>query len=84
MSQKVEHSGKSLEGEQMKNKDRKARITYWEDDGAFIRVAYYQENGERVEACFNRHGWRSPPKRLLEHFYEAMEHGPTTFHGKKG
>ena len=84
MSQTVELSGKSLEGEQMKNKDRKARITYWEDDGAYIDVAYYQENGERVEACFSRHGWRSPPKRLLEHFYEAMEHGPTTFHGKRG
>ena len=84
MSQTVELSGKSQEGEQMKNKDRKARITYWEDDGAFIRVAYVQENGERVEACFTRHGWQRPPQRLLEHFYEAMEHGPTTFHGKRG
>lgn len=68
----------------MENKDRKARITYWEDDGAYIDVAYYQENGERVEACFKRQGWQRPPQRLLEHFYEAMEHGPTTFHGKKG
>jgi hypothetical protein len=68
----------------MVNKDRKARITYWEDDGAYIDVAYYQENGERVEACFKRQGWQRPPKRLLEHFYEAMEQGPTTFHGKRG
>ena len=83
MSQTVELSGKSLEGEQMKNIDRKARITYWEDDGAFIRVAYVHENGERVEACFTRHGWQRPPQRLLEHFYEAMRGGPISIYGGK-
>jgi hypothetical protein len=68
----------------MENKERKARITNWESNGAFIMVSYIQENGERVEASFKRVGWKRPPQSLLNDFYDAMRHGPTTFVGRRG
>jgi hypothetical protein len=47
---------------------RKPRITEWQPDDLFIRVAYTQGNGERVEASFAHVGWLVPPLRPLRPF----------------
>ena len=47
---------------------RKPRITKWQPDDLFIRVAYTQGNGECVEASFAHVGWLVPPLRPLRPF----------------
>ena len=48
--------------------NRKPRITKWQPDDLFIRVAYTQGNGECVEASFAHVGWLVPPLRPLRPF----------------
>lgn len=66
----------------MKNKDRKARIVYWENDGEFIRVAYTQEDGQRVTASFHRMGWRKPPSEVLSKVIDILRLGPRAAIGR--
>lgn len=66
----------------MENKQRKAKIIYWENDGKFIRVRYTQENGERVIASFERSHWIKPPVGYLSKIMSALKRGPRFFAGK--
>jgi hypothetical protein len=66
----------------MENKDRRARIEYWENDGEFIRVAYTQEDGQRVTASFHRMGWRKPPYQVLKKVMNALRMGPRSAIGR--
>jgi hypothetical protein len=66
----------------MKNKDRKARIVYWENDGEFIRVSYTQEDGQRVTASFHRMGWRKPPSEVFSKVMDILRLGPRAAIGR--
>lgn len=68
----------------MENKQRKARIVYWESDGKFIDVRYTQEDGQRVCATFERVGWRKPPVEFWNDIMKRLKRGPTYFAGRKG
>jgi hypothetical protein len=66
----------------MENKERKAKIEYWENDGEFIRVSYTQEDGQRVTASFHRMGWRKPPSQVLKKVMNALRLGPRAAIGR--
>jgi hypothetical protein len=66
----------------MENKERRARIEYWENDGEFIRVSYTQEDGQRVTASFHRMGWRKPPYQVLKKVMNALRLGPRAAIGR--
>ena len=66
----------------MKNRDRKARIVYWENDGEFIRVSYTQKDGQRVTADFSRMGWRKPPSEVLSKVMDILRLGPRSAIGR--
>ena len=66
----------------MENKDRKARIDLWEDDGQYIQVTYTQEDGQRVTADFKRMGWRKPPYQVLKKVMNALRMGPRSAIGR--
>jgi hypothetical protein len=66
----------------MDNKDRRARIKYWENDGEFIHVSYTQEDGQRVTASFHRMGWRKPPSQVLKKVINALRRGPMAVIGR--
>ena len=66
----------------MENKERKARIGYWEDDGQYITVTYTQEDGQRVTADFKRMGWRKPPYQVLKKVMNALRLGPRAAIGR--
>lgn len=66
----------------MENKQRKASIIYWENDGEFIRVRYTQENGERVIAAFQRARWIKPPAGYLTKILNALKRGPRHILGR--
>jgi hypothetical protein len=66
----------------MENKERRARIEYWEDDGQYIRVAYTQEDGQRVIGDFQRIGWRKPPYQVLKKVMNALRLGPRSAIGR--
>lgn len=74
----------SSPGVHVENKNRKARIDYWEGDGKYIDVAYTQEDGQRVKATFKRIGWRVPPKAVLDQVTESLNHGPIHVTGRRG
>ena len=66
----------------MENKDRRASIEYWENDGEFIRVSYTQEDGQRVTASFHRMGWRKPQSQVLKKVMNALRLGPRSAIGR--
>jgi len=66
----------------MENRQRKAQVIYWENDGKFIRVRYTQENGERVIAEFKRARWMKPPIGYLDKIMNALKRGPRRISGK--
>jgi hypothetical protein len=66
----------------MDNKARKAKIVYWESDGEFIDVIYTQEDGQRVQATFERVGWRQPPAEVLANVNRALKNGPIHVAGR--
>jgi hypothetical protein len=68
----------------MDNKDRKARVVYWENDGKYIDVSYTQEDGQRVEATFKRVAWRTPPADVLARVNKALNKGPIYIAGRLG
>jgi hypothetical protein len=67
----------------VENKDRKAKIIHWEEDGDFITVRYTQEDGQRVEGDFYRIGWSDPPKDAVERARKALSLGPSYFAGPR-
>jgi hypothetical protein len=67
---------------QMDNKDRRARIDFWENDGQYIQVTYTQEDGQRVIADFKRMGWRKPPSEILKKVVNALRMGPMAAIGR--
>jgi hypothetical protein len=67
---------------QMDNKDRRARIDLWENDGQYIQVTYTQEDGQRVIADFKRMGWRKPPSKILKKVMNALRKGPKSAIGR--
>lgn len=66
----------------MENRDRKARIVNWEKDGQYIEVAYTQEDGQRVEAMFERIGWNQAPAEVVADVMGALARGPQTVAGR--
>ena len=66
----------------MENKDRRARIDLWEDDGQYIQVTYTQEDGQRVIADFKRMGWRKPPYQVLKKVMNVLRMGPRSAIGR--
>ena len=66
----------------MENKDRKARVDLWENDGQYIQVTYTQEDGQRVIADFKRMGWRKPPFQVLSKVMAALRRGPRSAIGR--
>ena len=66
----------------MDNKDRRARIDLWENDGQYIQVTYTQEDGQRVIADFKRMGWRKPPSQVLKKVINALRMGPMAAIGR--
>jgi len=67
----------------MENKQRKAKVCYWESDGEYIDMAYTQEDGQRVKATFKRIGWRVPPKAVLDKVTQSLNHGPIYVAGQR-
>jgi len=67
----------------MENKERKAKVTYWEDDGDFIHVRYTQEDGQRVAGVFYRVGWVDPPTDAIARAQKALNMGPSYFAGPR-
>jgi hypothetical protein len=66
----------------MENKDRRARIDLWENDGQYIQVTYTQADGQRVIADFKRMGWRKPPSQVLKKVIKALRMGPMAAIGR--
>jgi hypothetical protein len=66
----------------MENKQRKVRVFDWEDDGDFLKIAYTQEDGQRVIGVFKRIGWSDPPHEVRQKIIKALNHGPDYIAGK--
>jgi hypothetical protein len=83
----------------LNNKCRKARITGWEDaktdrrkrkspwddpECQFVSVEYTQPDGQRVEAVFDRCGWKRAPSEILEDVSRRLARPPIYFIGRRG
>lgn len=66
----------------MENRDRKARVSGWENDGEYIDVAYTQEDGQRVSAMYRRMGWNQAPAEVVADVMGALARGPQTVAGR--
>ena len=66
----------------MENKERRARVDLWENDGQYIQVTYTQEDGQRVIADFKRMGWRKPPSQVLSKVMAVLRRGPRSAIGR--
>ncbi len=64
---------------------RKARVTEVSDDGAFMRVTWIRDNGEKVSALFSLVCWGKAPAELTLKVREALSKPPVqVLHARRG
>ena len=57
------------------------QVTSVEANGAFVRVSYRQEDGQRVEGVFHRVAFIRPPLEFADQIQRAMNQPPRTMIG---